>query len=236
MEIGGSIRRLAQREGADFVGFADLARAHDFILSQGGKRVASFPRAISVGIAMPMDIVDQLEDFEDEKARISYRHFAYDTINTRLDQLTSQITGLVERSGHRARPVPASKRNDSERICAEFSNKLAANLSGLGWIGKSCLMVVPGKGPRVRWATVLTDAPLPVAAQAMSSRCGSCRKCVEICPAKAFTGRPFREDEPREVRFDAQACERYFDTREANGLSPVCGLCVWVCPHGRGRD
>jgi epoxyqueuosine reductase QueG len=119
------------------------------------------------------------------------------------------------------------------RVAAIFSHKLAAHMAGLGWIGKSCLLITPEAGPRVRWATVLTDAPLPATGSAMAERCGECQKCVEICPQAAFTGRPFREDEPREARYDARKCELYLkDLEEKTGYG-VCGMCLFVCPHGR---
>ncbi len=35
-------------------------------------------------------------------------------------------------------------------------------MAGLGRIGKSCLLITPEAGPRVHWATVLTDAPMQV--------------------------------------------------------------------------
>jgi epoxyqueuosine reductase QueG len=33
-------------------------------------------------------------------------------------------------------------------------------LAGLGWIGKSCSLISPHFGPRLRLVTVLTNAPL----------------------------------------------------------------------------
>ena len=142
---------------------------------------------------------------------------------------------MAQRAGYRAMPVPASERMDNDRIRSEFSHKIAANLAGLGWIGKSCLLITPQRGPRVRWATVLTDAPLDTAESRMKSKCGNCTKCVEICPAHAFTGHAFFEGEPRESRFDARACEKYFDKMEEEGSVSICGMCLFVCPHGRKK-
>lgn len=95
-----------------------------------------------------------------------------------------------------------------DRELGLFSHKLAAHLAGLGWIGKSCLPVTPEAGPRVRWASVLTDAPL-AAGEQLEERCGECEACVEVCPAGAFSGRSFFSDEPRAARFDAFKCRYY---------------------------
>jgi epoxyqueuosine reductase QueG len=112
---------------------------------------------------------------------------------------------------------------------------MAAHLAGLGWIGKSCLLVTPDAGPRVRWVTVLTDAPIEATGKQMDQKCGDCHKCVDICPPKAFTGEPFRPEDERDVRYDARKCENYFkELMTETGFSEtVCGLCLYVCPQGR---
>lgn len=231
------IKETAETWGADFCGVADLSLAQEAILAQGGPAIAAFPRAISVGIVLPHAIVDQLPNRASRAVAVSYRHHAYDVINQRLDLLVSSINSRLQREGFRALPIPASKRVDDERICAAFSHKLAAHLAGLGWIGKSCLLVTPAEGPRVRWATVLTDAPLPVTGKPMEERCGSCSQCVEICPVHAFTGAAFRASEPREIRYDAGKCDRYFAAmRQKDAEMAVCGLCLYVCPYGKERD
>jgi len=92
------------------------------------------------------------------------------------------------------------------------------------------MLITPENGPRVRWSTVLTDAPLEATGEPLQVQCGDCRECVEICPVNAFTGEPFRENEPREVRYDARKCEEYLSGDEE---WKVCGLCIYICPHGR---
>lgn len=219
------------------MGIADLTLAHEPILEQGGPVIAAYPKAVSVGIGLLHNIVDQLPNRANRAVALSYQYHSYDLINQRLDLLASQLSRFLQRQGYRSLPIPASKRIDDERICAAFSHKMAANLAGLGWIGKSCLLVTPEMGPRVRWATVLTDAPLKATGKMMEGRCGNCRQCVEICPVLAFTGEPFRASEPREKRYDVVKCEHYFaEMRAKDEEMGVCGLCLYVCPHGRQHD
>ena len=107
---------------------------------------------------------------------------------------------------------------------------ILANLAGLGWIGKSCLLITPDHGSRVRLATVLTNAPL-VSGQRMDIDCGVCDACVRICPVMAFTGVYFNPSEPREVRFNAYLCYSYMAKRAGPfGEEGLCGLCVYICP------
>lgn len=229
------ISNLADSLGLDYFGIADTAPAIDAIRDQGGNVVASFARAVSIGIILPHAVVDQLPNRSNRDVAMNYRHHAYDVINSRLDQATSRLSGFLQREGHRNLPIPAKEHYDSERLCASFSHKLGAHLAGLGWIGKSCLLVTPEAGPRVRWSTVLTDAPLEPTGEPMDERCGNCNDCVDVCPVGAFTGRNFYENEPREARYDAHACERYFIDLVAAGDLPVCGLCLYICPYGKKR-
>jgi len=235
MALDSKVRGLAEGMGTDFFGVADLSPAYDAILEQGGPVIAEFPWAISIGIILLHAIVDQLPQRADLAVAMIYRHHCYDLVNQRLDHIASRLSGVLQREGYRALPVPASQSVDEERLRGIFSHKMAAHLAGLGWIGKSCLLVTPEVGPRVRWATVLTDAPLKATGEPMEERCGNCQQCVEICPPRAFTGQPFREGEPRDVRFAAHKCQEYsVETKEATGLR-TCGLCLYVCPHGRKR-
>ncbi len=233
MSLQRELRRMAAAHHIDLWGAADLARAREFIRGQGGEEVACYPRSVSIGIRLPDPIVDALPRGQEHSVRVSYRHHAYEVINQRLDLAASLTSSVLHRRGHRALPVPASRQVDQERICAVFSHKLGANLAGLGWIGKCCLLVTPRYGPRVRWATVLTDAPLRPTGGPSAERCGECRACVDICPARAFTGRPFREEEPRSERYEARKCQRHLQAMTDKGELAVCGLCLYACPYGR---
>jgi len=227
-----NIRALAVSLGADYYGVADLAPAREFIRKQGEDRVAQYPRAVVAGIRVLDSVVDLLPD-KDKASAILYRHATYDVVNSSLDQIALRIANTLQREGFGAFPVPASKRTDDEGICGIFSQKLGAHLAGFGWIGKSCLLITPDHGPRVRWVNVLTDAPLEPTGSPMKPQCGDCTACVDICPVHAFTGRVFSPDEPREARFNAAACDRYYKKLEKEtGFAGVCGLCLYVCPHG----
>jgi len=232
---GKRLHHLATSLGADFFGVADLTPARDFIREQGGERAARYPRSIVMGIRLQDSLVDLLPD-RDREGAILYRHTSYDVVNAELDRIALRIAGLLQQEGYGALPVPASKRTSDERIAGIFSQKLGAHMAGLGWIGKSCLLVTPECGPRTRWVNVLTDAPLAPTGGPMAPRCGDCTACVDACPIHAFTGRIFSPDEPREARFDAAACDRYYrKLEEERGVAGVCGLCLWACPHGRKK-
>ncbi len=141
----------------------------------------------------------------------------------------------IQEEGFLAFAVPASQMIDSEKLIGVVSHKLAASLAGLGWIGKSCLLITPEYGPRVRFATILTDAPLD-AGSPIDERCNDCTECVDICPVRAFTGVKFDPSEPREARFNVRLCRQYSRKREEKMGQGLCGLCVYVCPYGRSTN
>lgn len=230
MSVNKILEEFVGSNGVDYFGVADLSSTKDFIESMGGQLVSKYPKAISIGIRLPNSIVDELPRRHEKSVAVSYRYL-YDETNQRLDIVTAKLQRLLVEKGYDAFPVQASKRHDDENISAIFSHKLAAHQAGLGWIGKSCLLINQESGPRIRWGTVLTDAPLKITGEPSPVRCGDCTECVDICPVEAFTGKAFREDEPREVRYDAKKCQEYLGY--GAGEWNVCGLCVYVCPHGR---
>ena len=95
--------------GADFFGVADLSPAREYVERHGGAMVAQFPRAVSIGVAMPSAIVDQLPRHrEDRAAAFAYRTHSYGVLNARLDQLASRLASALQREGCRAFPVRAT--------------------------------------------------------------------------------------------------------------------------------
>jgi len=86
--------------------------------------------------------------------------------------------------------------------------------------------------PPLRISSVLTDAPLAYAVPIERSRCGSCRRCVDACPAGAVTGRPWTAGIPRDQIYDAAACrEKASELATAQGINAtICGICIFVCP------
>lgn len=217
----------------DVFGTADLTKVKDFVQIQGGENISNYPKAISIGIRLIDGIVNELYRHEELTALYTYKAL-YNTTNAKLDKTAHSIARFIQKAGFKAYPIPASQIVKLRKLEGAISHKLVANLAGLGWIGKSCLLISPGYGPRIRYATVLTNAPLTTG-ESIDNRCGDCRECVDICPVKAFTGVPFNPKEPRSVRFKAHSCKNYTDKREKTFGEGICGLCVYACPYGKNK-
>lgn len=62
-----------------------------------------------------------------------------------------------------------------------------AHRAGLGWYGKSGLLLLPAAGSWFVLGSVVTDAPLaPTAEGPVADGCGSCTRCLTDCPTGAI--------------------------------------------------
>ena len=106
--------------------------------------------------------------------------------------------------------------------------------AGIGWHGKSTMLVDPKLGTWFFLAEILTTLDLP-ADSPQPDRCGSCARCITACPTGAIT-------EPH--RLDARRCISYL-TIELKGSIPLelrpligdriygCDDCLDACPWNR---
>lgn len=227
-----NIQKIVNDLMIDYYGVADISKYESEIIKYGGDFVKGYSKAISLGIVFPSSIIDHLNDKVNNIAKVEYEH-CYKVINDRLDNAASIISSFINRNGYRALPISAAERVNSNYINAAFSHKMAARLAGLGWIGKNCLLITPEHGPRVRWISILTDAPLQITGEKIEQKCGECMACIKICPMGALHGKNYKEGEEREVRFDVKKCDGFFNKMQDSGQVPVCGMCLYICPYGR---
>ena len=181
------IHNLIDSHAINFFGVAALTPYQPEIAAEWGELMASYPQGISIGISLLHPIVDQLpKRLEENSVRFNYRQHAYAIVNERLDLTASLISSTLQSAGFRAFPVSASQQTNKEKLSGMISHKMVARLAGLGWIGKSCLLVTPQAGPRVRWATILTDAPLPVRTEILEERCVNLPPVCRYLPGRGF--------------------------------------------------
>ena len=215
------LKLIAHQGGGDLFGVADITSAREFIVAQGGEVLAKFPRAVSIGMRLSDAIIEQHSP--DERLEESlYWHHVYEVVTPALDFLAQRVCRELQAEGCQAFPIPGSLPYNKETLRSVFSHKLAAHLAGLGWIGKSCLLITPEFGPRVRFTTILTDASLATGIP-IDKKCGQCQICVVSCPVQAFKGKEFQPGDPVDMRFNTRACFEYRHTHP-------CGICVAKCP------
>ncbi|MFO0981045.1 MAG: tRNA epoxyqueuosine(34) reductase QueG [Planctomycetota bacterium] len=113
-----------------------------------------------------------------------------------------------------------------------LERELAAR-AGLGWVGKSTMLIEETIGCHTLLGELLLTLPLPND-QPAQDRCGTCTRCLDACPTQAFLG-PRLLDATRclsyatiEHRGATDASLRTAQGRRAFG----CDECLTACPFG----
>ena len=116
---------------------------------------------------------------------------------------------------------------DRELVLREkgISQKVLCHLAGLGWIGRSTLLVTPKFGPRVRLGTIFTKDDIGLTGGPYIGDCGDCTACSEACPAGAISKNAYDVIKCRQIVTDTKGKYRTF-----------CGLCMQVCPLGNADN
>lgn len=69
---------------------------------------------------------------------------------------------------------------------APVAERRLAQRAGLGWIGKSSLLILPDAGSYVFLSEIITELDIAPDAPFGPSRCGACRRCRIACPTGAI--------------------------------------------------
>lgn len=244
------IRRWATELGFDACGITDVvldeASRHleDWLqrgwhgemsyMSRHGERrhrpeilVPGTRRVISVRMDYLPDGDEPVPQLEDPAAAFVSRYALgrdyHKLMRRRLQQLADRITEDVGAFGYRAFV-------DS----APVMEKPLAQKAGLGWIGKHTNLLHQDAGSWFFLGELYTDLPLEVDAPA-SDHCGSCARCIEVCPTDAIVA-PYQ--------LDARRCISYL-TIELQGPIPHqfrramgnriygCDDCQLFCPWNK---
>ncbi|RKY82993.1 epoxyqueuosine reductase [candidate division KSB1 bacterium] len=190
---------------------------------------------ITVGLKLDDNVIDQIKEYGPTK---EYVNLYYET-NKNLKNIGLKIKDLINRKNSRAVIVGATVSGKDvgylKNLTCEFSHKVAATRSGLGWIGKSALFISREFGARVRLITILTDTKLETGVPFKESMCNKCSVCVDRCPAGAISGKNWFSGMKREDFFNAFKCKETgtYLTKKNTGVDDcICGICVSVCPVG----
>jgi len=209
-------------------GEMDYMARHGLKRSRPAELQAGTLRVISARMDYdPPQARDSWEVLEDANlgyiSRYALGRDYHKVLRTRLQKLAERIAGEIGPFGYRAFV-------DS----APVLEKALARNAGLGWIGKHTNLINKQAGSWFFLGELYTDLPLPVD-DAAEDHCGTCTRCIEICPTQAIVG-------PQQL--DARRCIAYL-TIELRGSIPVelrplignriygCDDCQLVCPWNK---
>ena len=117
---------------------------------------------------------------------------------------------------------------------APVAEKPLGEAAGLGWQGKHTNLVSRGLGNWFFLGAIFTTHDLPPD-QAETDHCGTCRKCLDICPTNAF---------PAPYELDARLCISYLTIEHKGPVSEElrpklgnriygCDDCLAICPWNK---
>lgn len=149
-----------------------------------------------------------------------------------ISRKTRKLAAFLRRLGSPELPVEARPMCDT----APVLERAWAARAGLGFVGKNGMLIVPGQGSFMMLGEVVTTLELEPDTP-MEERCGSCTRCLDVCPTKAF---------PAPFVLDATKCISYWTIEQKDPIpEPVqtaigehlfgCDDCQTACPFNAAR-
>ncbi|MFZ9237647.1 MAG: tRNA epoxyqueuosine(34) reductase QueG [Burkholderiaceae bacterium] len=233
IDLGAASDYLQQWLAAGFHGQMTFMAAHGSKRSHPEQLVPGTVRVISARMDyLPAERADDWRDREQQ--RLTDPHSAVVSVYARGRDyhkvLRSRLQRLVDYIADAAGPIGYRVFTDSAPVMeVELAQK-----AGLGWRGKHTLLLNREAGSMFFLGEIYTDLPLPVD-QPVSSHCGECAACIDICPTQAIVA-PFR--------LDARRCISYL-TIELKDSIPLelrplmgnriygCDDCQLICPWNK---
>ena len=191
-ELGAAENRLAEWLAAGFHGEMDYMARHGTRRARPAELHPGTRRVITARMNYRPQAADAWAVIgAPDKAYIARYATGRDyhrVLRRRLEQLARRIEHDIGAFGHRVY-------TDSAPV---MEVELAAN-SGLGWRGKHTLLLSREAGSYFFLGEIYTDLPLP-ADVPVAEHCGSCRKCLDICPTGAIVA-PYKLDARRCISY-----------------------------------
>ncbi len=213
-------------------GEMDYMARHGTARTRPGELVPGTRRVISVRLNyLAAEAKDSWEVMEDDEAAFISRYTLgrdyHKVLRSKLQALASRIDVAL----------PAEGKTFQYRVFTDTAPVMEVSLArkaGLGWRGKHTLLLTREAGSMFFLGELYTNLPLPVDAP-QTEHCGTCRKCIDICPTQAIIA-PYQ--------LDARRCISYL-TIEHKGSIPEelrpllgnriygCDDCQLVCPWNK---
>jgi epoxyqueuosine reductase len=216
------LRENILKRGASIVGFADLATVPEHVRN-------GFRYGVIIGIALTPEVILGIKNGPTAEYYDEYKR-----INSSLDELDDFAAAFLKEKGYEALPKTRSEvKVDENTRRTELPYKTIATRAGIGWIGKSALLLTEEYGSAVRISGVLTNAVLDVGKPVDNSKCGNCLICKNICPAAAVSGIEWNLEKDRDEFYNAFECRKTAILRSGKvGIKEsLCGLCIFGCPR-----
>lgn len=219
ISISEGLGQILLDKGAKLIGFGDMKGISNSHMSYGA----------AVAVPVPVSIVEGIQEGPTKE----YYDMYYE-LNAKLNEIISAGAKYLEQQGYQAIAQTTDTVAWEDEWQTKLPHKTVATRAGLGWIGKSCLLVTPEYGSAIRISSLITDAPLVCNEPIVASKCGKCKICVEACPANALSGALWEPGVKREELFQKEICKKKQMElmKQRTGIeTDLCGKCFVVCPY-----
>ena len=216
---GQAVKEYGLNSGASVVG---IAASKDFGLAPEGFKpsdnLAGCLSVVVLGAPIPKEaLLNEPIGFIDIRS----------ALNDKMTGIAKDMAKRIKAEGYKAKAINGlgGKWVNGQQF-GHISLKHAAELAGIGIIGKNYLLYNHEHGNLLWFSAVLTDADLMPDKKAKYNVCKSCRRCVEMCPSNAL-------DNP--ALFGKKECSNAMFKKINGKWEIMCLLCRTVCPNRFGK-
>ena len=212
-----TVKKYGMEAGASVVGIASYK---DFGLApEGFKPVDVLQECISVivlGTTFSPEVLNDIAEYSANRNEML----------TSMTDMAKVVAKRIKADGYKTKAISAAggkwvEGDGRKEQFGHISLKHAAEIAGLGVIGKNYLLTNPQYGNLLWLSAVLTDAELTPDEKIESDMCGNCNKCVEACPVGALDDI---------TSFGKKGCSGFFKIVNKK-FQIQCFLCRTICPY-----
>ncbi len=211
------VKEYGINAGANIVG---IAAAEDFALAPDGFKPADvLPECVSVivlGATFSPEVLNDVGEYSASR----------NAMLSAMTEMAKAVAKRIKADGYKTKAVSAAggkwvQGDGRKEQFGYISLKHAAEIAGLGVIGKNYLLTNPEYGNLIWLSAVLTDAVLTPDKKDQHHFCDNCNKCVEACPVGALNDI---------TAFGKKACSSFFKIVNKK-FEIQCFLCRTICPY-----
>lgn len=203
-----NIKSFIRHLGIDIVGIADLSK------------LSSIPAGLNIDLAKFFQTYPYAIVMGAQYGKMD-NHASGDETALYLEKIAYDVMGYLEHRHCQYLVIHPEDEYDPDNRMGLLSLKILAKQAGIGWQGRSLLIVSPKYGPVHRLIAVLTNMEL-IPDGPIKNLCEKCTICVDSCPTRSLTLGDY-EDHPklREDVLDVSTCLG----------DKGCMVCILKCPY-----